>query len=234
LALFLEIGWLTLNHKRRIIMRLKIEVYSDIVCPWCFLGKKRLEAALKSLNVTDADIHYLPYELNPDTPAEGVDRKAYLKAKFGGGKSLEAAHERLTSLGKEVGINYHFGEISKIPNTFDAHRLLWFAEKEGVQQNVKEALMKAYFTDGRDLSDGKILTEVVVEAGLDASKVKKLLESREGELAVREAEERAYNLGVSGVPFFIFNGNTAISGAQPLDVFVSTISDQLENATAKN
>jgi len=208
-------------------MSLKVEIYSDVVCPWCFLGKKRLEAALKSLNITDADVHYLPYELNPSTPAEGVDRKAYLKAKFGGGRSLDAAHERLATLGKEVGINYRFDDISKVPNTLDSHRLLWLAEKEGVQPKVKEALMKAYFTDGKDLSDKKVLTEVVVNAGLDSSKVKKLLESNDGEREVREAEEKVYNLGISGVPFFIFNGKTAISGAQPLEVFVSAISDQI-------
>ncbi|HEY5038237.1 MAG TPA: DsbA family protein, partial [bacterium] len=103
-----------------------------------------------------------------------------------------------------------------------------------VQPKVKEALMKAYFTDGRDLSDKKILAEVVVEAGLDASKVKKLLENNEGERGVREAEERAYNLGVLGVPFFIFNGKTAISGVQPLEVFVSAISDQMAKPITKN
>ena len=131
-------------------MSIKIDVYSDVICPWCYLGKKRLEGALKQWG-GEAEVRFLPYELNPGTPAEGLDHKAHLEAKFGGRHVLDAAHARLAALGKEVGIDYRFDDIQRTPNTFNAHRVLWLAEKEGKGNAAHNAFFKAYFTDGKDL-----------------------------------------------------------------------------------
>lgn len=203
---------------------MKIEVYSDVICPWCYLGKARLEAALKvSGNKGQAEVHFLPYELNPATPEEGVDHKAHLAAKFGGVHVLDAAHARLTALGKEAGLDYRFDSIQKTPNTFNAHRVLWLAEKEGKGNETQNAFFKAYFTEGKDLGDKKTLTELAVAAGLDGAKVEKLLAGEEGEREVREAEEKAYDMGITGVPFFIFNGKIGISGAQSVETFIKAL-----------
>ena len=203
-------------------MPIKIDVYSDVVCPWCFLGKKRLEAALQALKITDAEIRYLPFELNPATPPEGLDHKSHLAAKYGE-RAIQQSHERLEALGKEAGIDYHFEKIARIPNTFDAHRILWLAEKEGVQKEVKEAFLKAYFSDGKDLGDRTVLIELAAGAGLDRTKAENLLKSGEGEKEVRDAEEKAGRRGVSGVPFFVFNGETALSGAHDVGTFKKII-----------
>jgi len=203
-------------------MTLKIDVYSDVICPWCYLGKKRLEAALAQWG-GKAEVRFLPYELNPGTPIEGLDHKAHLEAKFGGRHVLDQAHARLTALGKEVGIDYHFDDIERTPNTFKAHRVLWLAEQEGKGNEAHNAFFKAYFTDGKDLGDDKVLIETAVSVGLDKAKVEKLLAGKELEEEVREAEERAYDLGVQGVPFFVFNDKLAVSGAQGVETFVKAI-----------
>ncbi len=203
---------------------LKIDVYSDVICPWCYLGKKRLEKALGSAGKNaQAEVRFLPYELNPATPEEGLDHKAHLAAKFGGVHALDAAHARLTALGKEVGIDYRFDDIRRTPNTFNAHRVLWMAEKEGKGNAAHNAFFKAYFTDGRDLGDKKVLAEVAVSTGLDKAAVESLLAGKGGEEEVRAAEEKAYDLGINGVPFFIFNGKFAVSGAQSVETFVKAL-----------
>lgn len=211
-------------------MAIQIEVYSDVICPWCYLGKARLEAALKtSGNNAQAEVRFLPYELNPSTPEAGVDHRAHLESKFGGAHVLDAAHARLAALGKEAGIDYKFDSIQKTPNTFNAHRVLWLAEKEGKGNEAHNAFFKAYFTDGKDLGDKKTLTELAVSVGLDKAKVEKLLAGKEGEKEVREAEEKAYDLGITGVPFFVFNGKIGVSGAQSVETFVKALEQASKN-----
>ena len=205
-------------------MSLKIDVYSDVICPWCYLGKKRLEAALDKAGLKGtAQVRFLPYELNPATPLEGLDHQKHLAAKFGGTHVLDAAHARLAVLGKEVGIDYQFDRIQKTPNSFNAHRILWLAEKEGKAEVAQDAFFKAYFTEGKDLTDPAVLLELAVSVGLDRAKVDQLLKGSEGEAEVREAEEKAYDLGVQGVPFFVFNEKIGLSGAQSQDVFMKAI-----------
>jgi predicted DsbA family dithiol-disulfide isomerase len=205
-------------------MSIEIDIYSDVICPWCYLGKKRLEAALEATGKkTKVQVSFLPFELNPDTPPEGLDHKAHLAAKFGGENALKAAHDRLAQLGKEAGIEYRFDSIQRTPNTFNAHRLLWLAGKEGKGNEAHNAFFKACFTDGKDIGDERVLTGLAVSVGLDKHKVERFLDSREGEKEVREAEEKAYELGVTGVPFFIFNGKFAVSGAQSVEAFVKAL-----------
>jgi predicted DsbA family dithiol-disulfide isomerase len=203
--------------------KLKIDVYTDVICPWCWLGKRRLEKALEAVPGVEPDIHYLPYELRPDTPEEGIDRMKHLKAKYGAG--IEAMDARITGFGKEVGLDYHFDKAAKIPNTIKAHRVIWFAGKEGFQKPVTEALHEAYFRDGKDIGDNKVLAEVAAGAGMDKGKVEKFLNSDQGTEEVRELEEKSYNLGISGVPFFVFDDKSALSGAHPVEAFISILKE---------
>ncbi len=205
-------------------MSLEIEVYSDVICPWCYLGKKRLETALERAGkVQEAHVRFMPYELNPATPLEGLDHKAHLAAKFGSVHALDAAHARLTALGKVVGIDYRFDLIQKTPNTFNAHRVLWLAEKEGKANETHNAFFRGYFTEGKNLGDVAVLTELAVSAGLDLKKVQELLAGDDYEADVREAEEKAYDLGINGVPFFVLNGKIGLSGAQDVETFTKAI-----------
>ena len=210
-------------------MALKIEIYSDVICPWCFLGKHRLERALDSLGKRlEAEIHYLPYMLDPTIPPEGVDRKKRLEAKYG--SSISAMDLRLQTLGKEENIEFNFGQIHRTPNTFDAHRVLWLAGKEGVENPVSEALFKAYFTEGKDLADKKVLADAAVSGGLARAKVEKLLNGQEGVEEIQELIEKAYDLGISGVPHFVIGGQFHLSGAQPVETFVTVLEEAFKSS----
>lgn len=202
---------------------LKIDIYSDVICPWCWLGKARFEKALEEVKPGNVELRYLPYELNPATPPEGRDRLKYLEAKYG--SAISSMDAKLAGLGKEMGLDYHFEKAEKIPNTFNAHRVIWLAEKEGVQKPVIEAFYEAYFSRGLDLGDKRVLIETASKAGLDAGKVEKLLASEEGTEEIHALEHQALSLGVSGVPFFVFNNESAVSGAQSVETFVSILKE---------
>lgn len=196
---------------------MRIDVFSDVVCPWCFVGKRRLEQALVESGLNDAEIHWHAFQLNPDLPPEGVDRKQYLEAKFGPG-ALERIHARLDEVGKDAGIDFQFDNIQRSPNTRDAHRLLWLAGTQGKQGALKEALMQAYFSEGRDVGDHHVLAEIAAAVGLEADVAAFLA----GEGGVHEVEEdlaTASQLQISGVPFFILDRRIGLAGAQPPEVF---------------
>lgn len=205
---------------------MRIDVFSDVVCPWCFVGKRRLEQALAQAGLSDAEIHWHAFQLNPDLPPEGVDHKRYLETKFGPG-ALERIHARLDEVGKAAGIDFQFDRIQRSPNTRDAHRLLWLAGTQGKQDALKEALLNAYFIDGRDVGDRKVLTEIAAAVGLDADVPAFLA----GDGGLREVEQdlmTAAHLQISGVPFFIFEGRMALAGAQPPEVFQQAL-DSVRN-----
>ncbi len=207
--------------------KITIDVYSDVVCPWCFLGKHQLEKALDGLKgELEAELRWLPFELRPDTPSQGRDHKAELERKMGGAENLKAAHDRLKSLGKDLGISYDFDAIQKTPNTFDAHRLVWWAERQGQGEKVErlvEALFKAHFSEGRFLGDRGLLAGIAGQCGLDEGEALRFLESREGVEEVRHAEEEGVGLGVEGVPFVVLEGRYAVSGAQGAPAFEQAI-----------
>lgn len=207
-------------------VKIKIDVVSDVVCPWCYIGKKRLETAVASLpNHIETEIAFHPFELNPDMPKEGTNQKAYLVNKFGGTERFEQITQRVTSVAAGEGLHFNFEVQEVSPNTFDAHRLIWLAGKEGVQPAVKEALMSAYFEKGVDLSKHENLLNVVTAAGLNRSKAKDLLGSQEGVVEVRQMQQLNYQRKISGVPFYIINNQYGISGAQPADVFVNALTE---------
>ena len=193
-----------------------IEVYSDIVCPWCYVGKRRLEQALALLEPeTRPYVSWRPFELNPTMPAGGMDRRTYLEAKFGSLPRVESMLEQVWEAGKQSGIVFAFDRMTRVPNTFDAHRLVWLAEQHSRQEQVVEAFFRGYFEEGIDLSDRDALAVLAEAGGLERQRIAKCLESDQGVKAVRNEEQKGLQLGVRGVPYFHRDGLTGLSGAQP-------------------
>lgn len=199
-----------------------IEVFSDVVCPWCYIGKRRLETALSAAGIGDADVHWRAFQLNPDLPPEGVDRRQYLEAKFGGPEGAARIHDRVREAGRTAGIDFRFEDIARSPNTFDAHRLLRLAAQQGRQGAMKENLLRAYFLKGRDVGDQQVLAAIAGETGVTGD-VRAWLDSDTEAEGVRDDLAAAARLGISGVPFFIFAGRYAIAGAQPAEVFAQAL-----------
>jgi predicted DsbA family dithiol-disulfide isomerase len=202
---------------------LTIDVVSDVVCPWCYLGKKRLARALALEDGEEILVRWRPYQLDPSIPIGGVDRKTYLRNKFGDDARLEAVHERLRALGAEEGIGYAFDKIERAPNTLDAHRLIRWASATGVQDKVVETLFGLYFEQGRDIGDRPLLVETAREAGMDYEVVERLLAEGADEGTVRQEIAQAQSLGVTGVPFFLFASRFGVPGAQGVDVLSAAI-----------
>jgi predicted DsbA family dithiol-disulfide isomerase len=192
---------------------LTIDIVSDVVCPWCYLGEKRLEQALAE-EAGPVAIRWRPYQLDPTIPAGGLDRAEYMAKKFGASGRLQSVHDNLTRLGAEVGLPFAFDKITRSPNTLDAHRLIRWAASAGVQSRVVDRLFEAYFVEGRDIGDRVVLTEIAAECGLDADLVERLLAEGADSEVVRQEVEQAQAMGVSGVPFFIFAGRLGVPGAQ--------------------
>jgi predicted DsbA family dithiol-disulfide isomerase len=191
---------------------LTIDIVSDVVCPWCYVGEKRLEAALAD-EAGPVVVRWRPYQLDPTIPEAGLDRAEYMAKKFGNSGRLQSVHDNLTRLGAELGLPFAFDKVKRSPNTLDAHRLIRWAASAGVQAEVVDRLFKAYFVEGRDIGDRKTLVEIAGECGLEAAQVEKALADGVDADVVREEIEQAQTMGVSGVPFFIFGGRVGVPGA---------------------
>ena len=203
---------------------MQIEIYSDMVCPWCFIGKRRLEQAIETAGYASrAHVTWRPFQLNPTMPKSGMDRRTYLDAKFGGTEARRAIEERLAKAGEADGIVFAFDRIERTPNTFEAHRLMWRAQQYRKQDDLAEALFHAYFSEGRDIGDGQTLVDIAAEIGLHRDEARQFLASDQGVEEVRTEEAAGHRLGIQGVPYFVLNGSVSISGAQPPDIFVSAL-----------
>jgi predicted DsbA family dithiol-disulfide isomerase len=206
---------------------LTVDIVSDVVCPWCFIGKRHLEAALAELpGIGDTVVRWHPYELNPDLPSEGVERKRYLETKFGGPERAAQIYARVREAGERAGIAFDFDAIVRQPNTREAHRLIAWAQANGDADALVERLFRAYFLEGRDLTDRDTLVALAADAGVDPLAARSWLDSGRGVPEIAEAEIRARNLGITGVPFFIFDGRVGLSGAHP----PNTIRDAIRQA----
>jgi predicted DsbA family dithiol-disulfide isomerase len=192
---------------------LTIDVVSDVVCPWCYLGEKRLEAALAE-SPQKVALRWRPYQLDPTIPEGGLDRAEYMEKKFGKSGRLRSVHDNLTRLGAEVGIPFAFDKIKRAPNTLDAHRLIRWADSAGAQGKVVDRLFRAYFVEGRNIGDRAVLIDIASQCGLDATLVERLLAEGADEDLVREEIAQAQAIGVTGVPFFIFASRLGVPGAQ--------------------
>lgn len=205
-----------------------IDIVSDVVCPWCYLGKARLDLAIAEvLDTVTVEINWRPYQLNPDYPAEGVDQKKALAEKLGGQVNVDRAHGMLSDFGKQVGINFNFEAIKVGPNTQDAHRLLLWAHAESreLQNRVAMGLFKANFEEGRNVGDHRVLLDVAEKAGMDRVVTERLLSSDADKDTIKAEIAAAQEMGVSGVPFMIFDQQYAISGAQMPDVLAGALRD---------
>lgn len=201
-----------------------VEIYSDMVCPWCFIGKRRWEQAIETAGYANhVQATWRPFQLNPTMPKSGMDRRTYLEAKFGGPEARRAIEERLAKAGEPDGIAFAFDRIARTPNTFEAHRLMWFAQQHKKQDDLAEGLFHAYFSEGCDIGDGQTLVDIAVAIGLDRETTRQFLASDQGVEEVRAEEAAGHRLGIRAVPYFVLNGTYAISGAQPPDIFVSAL-----------
>lgn len=202
---------------------MQIDVVSDTVCPWCFVGKRRLEEALKQRPDIAFDVRWRPYQLDPLVPKEGVDRKEYMRAKFGDGDRPKGMGDALRAIGTEVGIPFAFDKQEKRPNTVDSHRLVRWASSVGLQDALVEALFEAFFIDGRDVGDRQVLTEIAAKCGMDAELVEDLLASdADVELVERECQ-LAGEMGIQGVPAYVIDNRFLLVGAQDAAVLLRVI-----------
>ncbi|KQU69815.1 disulfide bond formation protein DsbA [Aminobacter sp. DSM 101952] len=205
--------------------KLTIDVVSDVVCPWCFLGMKRLENALATLPDIDAEVRWRPFQLDPTIPAEGKERKAYMLSKFNDEARLTQAHANLVSLGAIEGISFDFDAITVAPNTLDAHRVIrWAAASgSGVQDKLARALFSLYFEQGKNVGDRAVLIEAARQAGMDAAVVESLLATDSDRDEVTNEIVTASRMGITGVPCFLLDGKYAVMGAQDTATLVDAI-----------
>jgi len=203
-----------------------VDVVSDVVCPWCYIGKRHLDAALATLSEAGEPlptVRWHPFELNPDLPPEGVDRRDYLERKFGGPARAAQIYDRVRRAGTQAGIAFDFERIAVQPNTRDAHRLIAWVQTRGDAAGLVERLFRAYFIEGQQIGSQEVLANLAAEAGEARDSALDFLASPLGRGEVAEAEERARSLGIGGVPFFIVDGRYGLSGAQPAEAIVEAL-----------
>lgn len=210
---------------------MQIDIISDVVCPWCFIGKRRLEKAFALRPEIEPEITWRPFQLNPDLPAEGMPRADYIANKFGDPNHARRIYQTISEAGATVGISFAFDRIERSPNTRNAHRLIRFAGSLRRADAVVDRLFRAYFLDGRDLGDIETLVEIGVEAGIDGAASREMLTSEAGLNEVVADDRNARRLGVNAVPCFIFGGQYAISGAQEPEFFLPVF-DLVQNGEA--
>jgi len=204
---------------------ISIDVVSDVVCPWCFLGEKRLRAAVATVKDVDVTVRWRPFQLDPTIPPEGKDRREYMRAKFGDGDRLKQIHANLVSLGAVEGISFDFEAILVSPNTLDAHRVIRWAGAAGemVQNKLVDELFSRYFERGENTGDAGVLIEAAQAAGMDAAVVETLLPTDADADAVRAEINTAAHMGITGVPCFLLEGKYAVMGAQETAVLADAI-----------
>jgi predicted DsbA family dithiol-disulfide isomerase len=203
----------------------RIDIVSDAICPWCYIGKRHLEKALAILAEEGLafHVHWNPFQLNPDMPKEGRDRAAYRAWKFGSAEKATALDQRITESAAGAGLAFRTDLMTRTPNTIDAHRLIWLAGQNLVQDAAMEAVFRAYFVEGRDIGDHSVLVDCAAEAGLDRQAVLDFLAGDLAEREMRAADQAAREAGVSGVPSFFLDGYSLFSGAMPADTIASAL-----------
>lgn len=201
------------------VKTLNLDVFSDTICPWCYIGKRRLEKAAELLGPEyKIHLHWRAFELNPTMPKEGADRAAFRKAKFGSAERAQQLEDQVVQAARQEGIDFQPGLHTRVPNTFDSHRLIWFAEQKKVQDAVVERLFKAYFTEGGDVANHENLADWAAEAGMDRAEVLAFLQTDQGKSEVLAEKAQASRLRISGVPSVVLQGEPLFSGAQPPEI----------------
>ncbi len=202
-----------------------LDIFSDPICPWCYIGKTQLDRALEAAPGHPFRIRWLPFMLNPDMPPEGMDRRTYLERKFGGRDGAVQAYLPVEEHARRAGLTLDLGGIARTPSTIDAHRLIHWAELEGVQTRVVSALFRAYFVEARNIGDAEVLADIADESGMDASVVLRLLATREDVQEIVDRDAAARGMGVTAVPTFIVAQQHAVPGAQPPELWARVIAE---------
>jgi predicted DsbA family dithiol-disulfide isomerase len=214
-------------------VQMRIDIYSDTVCPWCFLGKRRFELALAERPQYEPRVTWRPFELNPDLPWDGVERAGYLAARIGDPAQVAAMEEILVRHGEAIGVQFRFDLIERVPNTRRSHLLIAHAARQGMQARVKDRVMRAYFQEGVDIGDSEDLVRLGVEGGLSERDARCALVLREGQDGIVAAERHAAAIGVSVVPTYIFDGQYTLTGAQEPSNMAQVLDQVAELAAAR-
>lgn len=211
--------------------KVKIDIVSDVVCPWCTVGYKRLQKAITELGIQDqVEIEWQPFELNPFMPAEGQNLNEHMMEKYGSSaEQLEQTQQHMVSAGDELDFTFDFFDGMKMVNTFEAHILLEYAKNFGKQTDLKMCLMQAYFSDRKDVSDKNVLKQILLDVGLNAEEALSKLDDKEAIEEIKNKQSYWKGLGVSSVPTIVFNKKSAITGAHPVDTFKNVFTDILAN-----
>lgn len=214
---------------------IRLDIFSDPICPWCFIGKHNLFAALSGVDKDLFSIEWHPFQLNPDMPEGGMDRRAYLETKFGGKEGAVQAYLPVVEHAKSAGLAINFEALTKTPNTLKALCLIHWAKLEGCQAEIVQALFEAYFYHGKNIGETEILVNIAAEAGMDTDMVKRLFASGQDKLEIQQRDASARDMGVRAVPTFIVAGQHVVSGSQSVEMWQSVIEDiqkQLEIQSA--
>ncbi|MFN7223552.1 MAG: DsbA family oxidoreductase [Paracoccaceae bacterium] len=204
---------------------IKLDIFSDPVCPWCYIGKANLDRALESAPDHPFDIEWHPFQLNPGMPEAGVDRAEYLEAKFGGKAKAVEIYARVEQAARDAGLEIDFSRIARMPNTLNGHRLIHWAGLEGRQTAIVSALFRAYWREGRDIGDAATLVGIADAAGMDGALAARLLATDEDAEALKARDIHARQRGLTGVPCFIISNQYVVSGAQPPQVWADVITE---------
>ena len=202
---------------------MEIDVYADVVCPWCYVGEKRLEKALRDRPNLDVEMRWRPFQLRPEMPAGGLPWRPFALEKFGGEENMRRAFAHVVAAGEPDGVRFDFDRVASAPNTVDAHRLILHARERGREWQMADALFRGYFAEGRDLNDARDLATMAAGIGLDAEEVRTFLGGDASTRDVREGQREAAELGIGGVPFYVVDGRYAVSGGQPAEVWLRTL-----------
>lgn len=211
----------------------KLDIISDPICPWCYIGKTLLDQALRDRPRHPFTLEWHPFQLNPDMPGEGMDRRTYLEAKFGGRDGAVRAYTPVVERAEAAGLEIDFEAIKRTPNTLDSHRLIHWAGIEDRQTPVAMALFRAYFEEGRDIGDHEVLADIADSLGMDAAVVRKLLASDADTDDIRRRDAQFREMGITGVPTFIVDGKHAVPGCQPAELWIRVI-DEIDGQTQEN
>ncbi len=208
-----------------------IDVYADIACPWCYVGRARLQEALEQRPTVDATLRWRPFQLQPDMPPEGRDFRSVLSSKFGSWERAQQMFDRLRSLGRDEGLEFNFDAIDVAPNTANAHRLVLWAAEHDAADEMATTLFQAYFSNGRNVSANDVLVECARDVGLDSDDARAMLNGDEYAADVQRSQEQAQRQGITGVPCYVFNDERAVTGAQPVETFTEVF-DAIASASS--
>ena len=207
----------------------RLDIFSDPICPWCYIGKTHLDQAIKQTGTSFFDIRWHPLQLNPDMPPEGMDRRSYLEQKFGGQAGAIKAYTSIFQHAEAVGLNINFEAIKKTPNTLNAHRMIHWSEAEGRQDEIVSALFEAYFLEGCDLNEPEQLCKIAHTAGMEKALVERLLITENDLFHIAERDKNARKMGISAVPTFIIAGKHVVHGVQIKDFWSTVITEISDN-----